>query len=114
MARWILDCRDVCGHPWRLGLATEGKELDAVFQLRYEVFVVEQGYNHVGTAGGPLRDKDHIDSWCEHLFLYDEELQRVAGTYRVIRGTEALRNGGALIDPALISKIVIRFAAGSA
>lgn len=94
MARWMLDCRKICGHPWRLGLATEPHELDALFQLRYDVFVAEQGYNHVGTAAGPLRDKDAIDSWCEHLFLYDDDHQRVVGTYRVIRGTEALRHGG--------------------
>lgn len=94
MARWLLDCRAVCGHPWRLGLATEPRELDAIFQLRYNVFVDEQGYNHVGTAGGPGRDVDHIDAWCEHLFLHDEENDRVAGTYRVIRGAEALKQGG--------------------
>ena len=94
MARWMLNCRAVCGHPWRLGLATQDNERDALFRLRYDVFVAEQGYGHVGTAAGASRDADEIDSWCEHLFLFDEEKQQVAGTYRVIRGTEALRRGG--------------------
>jgi putative hemolysin len=94
MARWLLDCRPVCGHPWRLGLATEPHETDALFKLRYDVFVTEQGYGHAGTDRGPGYDVDHFDAWCQHLFLYDDEAQRVAGTYRAIAGPDAAANGG--------------------
>ncbi len=94
MARWMLDCRPVCGHPWRIGLATEPHEREAVFRLRYEVFVGEQGYGHAGTGAGPGLDMDHFDDWCDQLFLYDEANDRVVGTYRAIRGTEAIRRGG--------------------
>jgi putative hemolysin len=94
MARWLLDCRPVCGHPWRLGLATDSREREAVFRLRYQVFVVEQGYKHVGTDAGPGLDMDHFDEWCDQLFLYDEARDRVVGTYRAIRGSEAIRRGG--------------------
>ncbi len=94
MARWLLDCRPVNGCPWRVGLATEPKERDAVFALRYDVFVAEQGYGHVGTAGGAGRDVDYFDPWCDHLFIYDEQKEKVAGTYRAIHGAEALRRGG--------------------
>lgn len=94
MARWLLDCRPVCGHPWRLGLATEPRELDAVFRLRYEVFVAEQGYNHVGTDRGPGLDADPFDTWCDQLFLFDEDRQRVMGTYRAISGPRAVAHGG--------------------
>jgi putative hemolysin len=94
MAQWLLDCRPVCGHPWRLGLATTAAERDELFRLRYEVFVVEQGYGHAGTDAGPGRDVDHFDTWCDHLFLYDEDRKQVAGTYRVIRGSEAVSRGG--------------------
>jgi putative hemolysin len=93
MARWLLDCRPVCGLAWRVGLATTDAEREALYRLRYEVFVVEQGYGHVGTAAGPGLDADSFDSWCDHLFLYDEERRRVAGTYRAIRGSEALTRG---------------------
>jgi putative hemolysin len=58
------------------------------------VFVAEQGYGHAGTDAGPGRDVDHFDAWCDHIFLYDEETARVAGTYRAIRGSEALSRGG--------------------
>jgi putative hemolysin len=94
MARWLLDCQPVCGHPWRLGLATDDCERDALYRLRYDVFVSEQGYRHVGTAGGAGRDVDEFDEWCDHLFLYDEEHGRVVGTYRAMSGAEALRRGG--------------------
>ncbi len=94
MARWLFDCQPICGHPWRVGLATEKHEREAVFRLRYEVFVAEQGYGHAGTDAGPGLDVDHFDPWCDHLYIYDEERQRVAGTYRAIRGDEALKHGG--------------------
>jgi putative hemolysin len=94
MARWFLDCMELCGQPWRLGLATEPQERDAVFRLRYDVFVAEQGYGHAGTSAGPNRDADHFDEWCDHLFLYDYGKNRVAGTYRAMTGSEALQRGG--------------------
>ncbi len=94
MARWLLDCRPVCGHPWRLGLATEAHERDAISRLRYDVFVTEMGYGHAGTGAGPGRDADGFDDWCDHLFLYDEERERVAGTYRALCGVKAVRHGG--------------------
>lgn len=94
MARWLLDCKPVCGHPWRVGLATDARERDALFRLRYEVFVVEQGYSHVGTAAGPGRDADEFDQWADHLFIYDEENRKVAGTYRAMAGAVAGRHGG--------------------
>jgi putative hemolysin len=94
MARWLLDCQPVCGHKWRVGLATSARERDALYRLRYEVFVVEQGYGHAGDAAGAGRDVDPFDEWCDHLFIYDEAHDRVAGTYRAIPGKEALRRGG--------------------
>ena len=65
-----------------------------MFQLRYDVFVAEQGYGHVGTDAGPGRDADQFDTWCDHLFLYDDERERVVGTYRALPGAEAVRRGG--------------------
>jgi putative hemolysin len=94
MARWLMDCKPVCGHPWRVGVATTADERDALFRLRYDVFVAEQGYRHVGTAAGPGRDADEFDAWADHLFIYDEANQAVAGTYRAMPGAEALRRGG--------------------
>jgi putative hemolysin len=94
MARWLLDCRPVCGHPWRLGVATEPHEKDALFRLRYDVFVTEQGYAHAGRDGGPGRDVDQFDSWCDQIYLYDEERKLVIGTYRALAGPVAVTKGG--------------------
>jgi L-ornithine Nalpha-acyltransferase len=94
MAQWLLDCHPACGQPWRLGLATEPHERDQLYRLRYDVFVTEQGYGHVGLDAGAERDMDKFDPWCDHVFLYDTQKQRPVGTYRAIRGSEALQRGG--------------------
>lgn len=94
MARWILDCRPLCGHPWQLGLATEPEERDEAFRLRYDVFVTEEGYDHAGRDGEPGRDVDSFDAWCDHLMLYDVDEKRLLATCRAIPGVEAVARGG--------------------
>lgn len=93
MARWLLDCRPLCGHPWRVGLATEPHEREAAYRLRYDVFFREEGYGPTATAADG-RDTDPFDDWCEHVILFDDSQERVVGTYRAIPGTEAIRRGG--------------------
>jgi len=92
MARWLLDCQPLCGHPWRLGLATEKSELDAAFRLRFNVFFREMGYGSNLADDG--RDIDAFDEWCEHLILVDAERDAVIGTYRIIPGAEAIHRDG--------------------
>jgi putative hemolysin len=92
MARWFLDCRPLCGHPWRLGVATEAHEREEAYRLRYDVFCREMGYLDANNASG--RDVDSFDEWCDHLILYDIEKARLIGTYRAIPGVKAKRRGG--------------------
>ncbi len=94
MARWLLDCRPLCGHAWRLGLATEPQELEEVYRLRYDVFFRELGYGSPAIKGNTGHDVDSFDEWCDHLILYDMEKKRMIGTYRAIPGAEAIRRGG--------------------
>lgn len=94
MARWLLDCEPLCGHPWRVGLATHPEERDEAFRLRHEVFFREQGYGNPDALAPDGRDVDAFDDWCEHIILYDTDIQRTVGTYRAIPGVEALRRGG--------------------
>lgn len=94
MARWILDCRPLCSHPWRLGIATEAHERDGAYRLRYDVFFREMGYGDPATLRSDGRDIDAYDEWCDHLILHDDERQQVIGTYRAIPGAEAMRRGG--------------------
>jgi putative hemolysin len=92
MARWLLDCRPLCGKRWLLGLATEPGEREEVYRLRFDIFVRECGYSPRSARGG--LDRDAFDDWCDHLILWDSEKHRVIGTYRAIRGAEAMRRGG--------------------
>lgn len=92
MAHWLLDCRPLCGHPWRLGLATEAHERDAAYRLRFDVFYREMGYGSNLAEDG--RDVDSFDDWCDHLILVDTVAKRTIGTYRAIPGAEARRRGG--------------------
>lgn len=96
MARWLLDCEPHCGHPWRLGLATTDAEREAVFRLRHDVFFRECGYRNGGGPDG--RDVDEFDEWCDQILVWDERHERVIGTYRAIRGSEALKRGGLYAD----------------
>jgi len=92
MARWLLDCNPLCGHPWQLGLATEPEERERIYRLRYDVFFREQQYGHAVNRTG--RDVDEFDEWCDQLFLYDQSNNQVIGTYRAIHGGEAVKRGG--------------------
>jgi putative hemolysin len=94
MARWLMDCRAMSGHPWRLGLATEPHEREEVYRLRYDVFFREQGYGSPDALREDGRDVDSFDEWCDHLILYDCERERMIGAYRAIPGAEAIRRGG--------------------
>lgn len=39
-------------------------------------------------------DSDAYDAWCDHLIVRDLELDRVVGTYRLLRRSQAERNIG--------------------
>jgi len=91
VARWLLDCEQLCGQSWLLGVATEPHEKDAAYRLRYDIFIRECGYS-VESAEG--RDTDSFDEWCDHLILWDSKRAQLIGTYRAIFGAEAARRGG--------------------
>ncbi len=92
MARWLLDCAPLCGHLWRIGVATEAAEREAAYRLRHRVFVEEIGYR--GGAIGDGLDRDDFDEWCDHLILIDSPSGELLGTYRAIWGGDAVGRGG--------------------
>ena len=92
MARWLLDCLPLCGHPWRLGVATDDAEREQAFRLRHSIFFGEIGYR-AGAVGDGL-DRDEFDDWCDHLILIDTGSGELVGTYRAVWGADALRRGG--------------------
>ena len=88
MARWLLDCRPLCGHPWMLGVATDAAERERAYRLRSRVFFEEIGYRAGRNSDG--RDHDEFDDRCDHLILVDTDRDEVLGTYRAIDGAGGL------------------------
>jgi len=79
-------------------LADSAAEVEAAQGLRYRVF-----YEEMTAAPSPemrrLRlDFDDFDAYCDHLLVIDLErsngLPRVVGTYRLLRRSVAVREGG--------------------
>jgi len=69
-------------------LASTLAELDAAMRLRFEVFNLElqEGLSSSYDKG---YDSDHYDSYCDHLIIKDLKLDKVVGTYRLLRQSVA-------------------------
>jgi len=72
-------------------------DLDAVLQLRYEVFNLELGE---GLDGSHLsgRDEDGLDERFHHLMIVARATGDVVGTYRMQTGAMARQHGGFYSD----------------
>lgn len=78
-------------------LASTAAEIDAVQALRYRVFYEEQGATPTTEMAARRRDYDSLDQFCDHLLVCDTSkedlLERIVGTYRMIRKPHAEANG---------------------
>lgn len=78
-------------------LASTPAEIDAVQALRYRVFYEEQGAVPTTDMLARRRDYDNLDQYCDHLLVCDTSkedlLERIVGTYRMIRKPHAEANG---------------------
>jgi len=74
-------------------LASTLAELDAAMRLRFEVFNLElqEGLSSSYDKG---YDSDAYDSYCDHLIIKDLTLDKVVGTYRLLRQSEAEQHIG--------------------
>lgn len=54
----------------------------------------ERTFREVGEGTGQRLDVDIYDSWYEHIVLWDEAEQRIAGAYRIARGSRVLAERG--------------------
>lgn len=74
-------------------LATSFREIDEALRLRFEVFNLELNEGLVSSYERGF-DTDQYDAWCDHLIVRDRELDRVVGTYRLLRQRTADRQIG--------------------
>ena len=75
-----------------LRFVRSAEELDAVLQLRFNIFNVEigEGLDESFDTG---RDKDEFDEYFHHLMLIEKSSGEVVGTYRMQTNEMAAANG---------------------
>ncbi|WP_246217819.1 GNAT family N-acetyltransferase [Jiella pacifica] len=80
-------------------LARSAAEVKAAQQLRYRVFYQEMSAQPSKLQKMTRRDRDGFDRYCDHLLVIDHGrggpiVQRIVGTYRLMRGERAALAGG--------------------
>jgi putative hemolysin len=65
--------------------AKSTEEIEAVLQLRFEVFNLELGEG-LESSFATGQDRDEFDDCCHHLMILDTQEDRVVGTYRLQTG----------------------------
>lgn len=81
----------------RVKLAETEEEKLRAYHLRHQCFVLEKALGYGGTISSDKIessvDKDQFDEHCDHLIVIDELSEEVLGTYRILAGNTAKRNG---------------------
>jgi putative hemolysin len=90
--------RELLTEPLREGryevrFARDAEELDAIQQLRFEVFNLELGEG-LASSFATGRDVDEFDAVCHHLMVSDLETGAVVGCYRLQTAAMAAENRG--------------------
>jgi len=81
-------------------IAETDYEVEAAQRLRYRVFYEEMSAIPTSQMRGQRRDFDKYDNFCDHMLVVDRNMRdengesAVVGTYRLLRGDVAARNGG--------------------
>jgi putative hemolysin len=80
-------------------LARSAIEVEAAQRVRYRVFYEEMGARAGEALAIDRRDADRFDAICDHLLVIDTalpggDLDRIVGTYRLLRDEVARANGG--------------------
>lgn len=83
---------------FQIRLAANEADLDASQALRYRVFYEEMAAVPSDDMRSRRRDVDHFDSVCDHLLVIHIDAatgaESVVGTYRLLRRSVALQQGG--------------------
>ncbi len=80
-------------------LARSPAEIAAAQNVRYRVFFEELGARGSIASASERRDADRFDDVCDHLLVVDtglagSDLDRIVGTYRLLRDEMAVAAGG--------------------
>lgn len=75
-------------------LACTDAELHAAQRLRYDVFITELGGSGIDVDHDQRLERDHFDSFVDHLVLIDKHTGQTVGVYRLLRGEMAEKAGG--------------------
>lgn len=51
-------------------------------------------YREVGEGTGKSIDLDDFDSQCYHIFIWDEDAEKIVGAYRILNGKKTIQNKG--------------------
>ncbi|MDD3181622.1 MAG: GNAT family N-acetyltransferase [Alphaproteobacteria bacterium] len=89
--------QDLIAGSLQVRLAKTPEEVRAAQALRYQIFYEEMGATASPEVAASKRDFDSMDDCCEHLLVLDnarEGMNKVIGTYRLIRREAAAKNGG--------------------
>jgi putative hemolysin len=95
-------------------LARTAIEIEAAQRVRYTVFFEEMGAQGSASLSAEKRDADRFDAICDHLLVIDTalpggDLDRIVGTYRLLRDEVARANGGFYsVDEFELEKLVAR------
>lgn len=74
-------------------ITTDPKEIREAQRLRFEVFNLEMNKGLQASYACGV-DSDEFDPICDHLIVRDLKSKEVVGTYRLLLGSRAERNGG--------------------
>ena len=89
---------EVIAGSLRIRLAASEADLAAAQALRYQIFYDEMRARPSARMLELRRDFDQFDAVCDHLLVIDATrggpAGKVVGTYRMLRGQVARRNGG--------------------
>lgn len=75
-------------------LARGPEDIEAAQRLRYCVFHEELGARSLAAGILESRDADRFDDVCDHLLVVDTSVNRIVGTYRLLRQECAQESGG--------------------
>lgn len=75
-------------------LARGSEDIEAAQRLRYSVFHEELGARSLAAGILESRDADRFDDVCDHLLVVDTDVNRIVGTYRLLRQECAQESGG--------------------